>query len=269
MTNSGSLLHRNHFLLTRLHSLLGIMPIGVFLIFHLTTNSSIVWGMLDSREGKTLLERGVRTFQSEVDFIHDTPFLLLVEIMGLWIPIAFHAIIGIYIIAQGRDNVFKYGYGANWRYTLQRISGYVGVVFIFYHVATLRWGWTFLLPGGVQWNHSYAASTTAAMLRGGDNWTAGGVAVSIAYFVCVTLLVFHFANGLWTSAITWGVTISERAQRRWGYVCAGVGAGLMCAAWASLIGFVLMNPAEARRFEEAHRAEATGLGQPYPVQPKP
>ena len=39
-----SFLDRHYFLIRRLHSLTGVAPIGVFLIPHLTTNSSIVWG---------------------------------------------------------------------------------------------------------------------------------------------------------------------------------------------------------------------------------
>jgi hypothetical protein len=36
-------------------------------------------------------------------------------------------------------------------------------------------------------------------------------------------VVYHWANGLWTAAITWGLTISVAAQRRWGLVCAAMG----------------------------------------------
>ena len=51
-------LDRNHFLLRRLHSLTGVVPIGVFLLFHPTTNASVVWGMLDRRGGEALPRRG-------------------------------------------------------------------------------------------------------------------------------------------------------------------------------------------------------------------
>jgi succinate dehydrogenase / fumarate reductase cytochrome b subunit len=33
---------------------------------------------------------------------------------------------------------------------------------------------------------------------------------------------FHLANGFWTAAITWGLTISRNSQRRWGMACAGL-----------------------------------------------
>lgn len=240
---------RHYFLLRRLHSLSGVVPIGVFLIFHLTTNSSITWGMLDSRKA-AYGHGGVAAYQSEVGFIHNAPFLLLTEIFVLWLPIAFHSILGLYYARTGKHNLHRYPYQDNWRYSLQRWSGYVGILFIFYHIATLRWGWTFLVPGGTKWDHAYAASTLVAALQGStDGWTGAGLAVSLGYFLGVSLLVFHFANGLWTAAITWGLTISHQAQRRWGRVCVAVGAAMMLAGWSSVLGFMLLDQKSARETE--------------------
>lgn len=234
------------------------MPIGVFVLTHLTTNSSIVWGLLDAKAAAHG-HGGVATFQHEVNFIHSLPFLLLIEIFGLWLPIAFHSVLGVYYATTGRNNLQSYPFQDNWRYTLQRISGYVGVLFIFYHVATLRWGWTFLVPGGTKWSAEYAASTLAQCLRGhATEMTAAGIAVSAFYMLGVSLLVFHLANGLWTAAITWGITISKQAQRRWGFVCAGLGAGLMLMAWSAVIGFATLDPVKARMVEEALLGEPHG-----------
>lgn len=249
-----SFLERHHFLMRRLHSLTGIVPIGVFLIAHLTTNSSILWARALPRGADKYGDAGVATFQHEVEFINNLPFLILIEIT-LWLAIGFHSALGFVYAFQGKPNTGAYKYQGNWRYTLQRVSGYLGILFIFYHIATLRWGWTFLVPGGTKWSHHYSASTLASALRGGEDFTAMGLAVSLFYFLGVTMLVFHFANGLWTAAITWGITITTAAQRRWGYVCAALGAGLMLAGWSAVIGFAMLSPAEARRVEEAMRLE--------------
>ncbi len=252
-----SFLDRHHFLLRRLHSLTGILPIGVFLIAHLTTNSSLLWGKWALRgqgekypfghDGVTVLEGGTAYFQKEVAWINEqVPHLLLIEIV-LWASIAFHAVLGVVYARSGRTNTGAYAYGSNWRYRLQRISGYFGILFIFYHVATLRWGWTWLVPSGARWSHDYAASSLALALKGGGvGW---GTVVGLFYFLGVSLLVFHFANGLWTAAITWGLTVSKKAQERWGVVCLGLGAGLMVMGWASLAGALLLDPAEARTIE--------------------
>jgi len=262
-TNEG-FFERHHFLIRRLHSLSGIVPIGVFLIAHLVTNSSLAWGRFALRgegEGLSIGEGGVLYFQEEVSWI-DTqiPHLFLIEVT-LWVSIAFHSILGVYYATTGKPNVGAYPHRDNWRYALQRISGYVGIAFIFYHIATLRWGWTFLVPEGTEWSPDFSASTLAAALQGStEGWTALGVAVSLFYFVGVSLLVFHFANGLWTAALTWGLTVSERAQRRWAYICAAIGVGLMLAAWGALGGALLIDQdrafeIESDRIVEEHGAE--------------
>jgi len=254
-------LDRHAFLLRRLHSLSGVVPIGVFMMIHLTTNASVVWGM--AKGDAYGVHPGAYTFQHEVNFIHSMPGLLLIEIFGLWLPIAFHAILGAYYATTGKSNVQHYSRQNNWRYTLQRLTAWIGLVFIFWHVATLRWGWTFLLPEGVKWDAAYAGSTLAAIFQG--RYAEAGVAmspdveasfaaaaiVSGAYMIGVSALVFHLANGLWTAAITWGITLSARAQQRWGYVCAAIGVGLMGLAWAAIIGYMTLDYDEALEAERS------------------
>jgi len=263
VSNPDGPLQQHHFLLRRLHSLTGIVPVGVFLIMHLTTNSTIAWGGLNSRaHGDGWFDRAISTFQHEVTFINEAPLLLLIEVT-LWVSIAFHSILGVYYAMSGKPNNGSYKYGGNTRYLLQRLTGYFGIFFIFYHIATLRWGWSFLVPGGTQWSHEYASSTLAAALQGSttDGMQASGIAISIFYFVGVSALVFHFANGLWTAAITWGFTISRPAQKRWGVVCAGLGAALMLMAWASVIGFATLDYDKARAIEESMLS-----GEEYPAE---
>lgn len=251
MPGLAGFLDKHYFLFRRLHSLTGVFPVGVFLCTHLLTNSSIVWGMFNSRAKGSGIERGVRTFQEDVTFINHMPLLLLIE-LSLWGAIGFHAILGIYYARTGKFNTNRYAYQDNWRYTLQRVTGYLALIFIFYHVATLRWGWSWLVPGGTTWSHINASSTLAAALRGSANGPVevGGIIVGLLYAVGVTSSVFHFANGLWTAGITWGLTVTVAAQKRWGYVCFGLGAALMVMGWAALIGFMTLNPVTALKIEQ-------------------
>ena len=235
---------RHYFLLRRLHSLSGIFPIGAFLLVHLTTNASIVWGdwLNPAHHGHA----GVETFQHEVDFIYNLPALVLMEWGLLFFPIIFHSVLGMYFAFSGRTNVDRYPYQKNWRYTLQRISGYLGVVFIIMHITSLRFGVTYwnLMPA---FEGDAASSSTAAHFQNGVwGWVA-----SLFYLVCVLALVFHFANGLWTAAITWGLTISVQAQRRWGVVCAVVGVALGAATVMAVIGFSTLDIDQARDVEQA------------------
>jgi succinate dehydrogenase / fumarate reductase cytochrome b subunit len=146
VANQQSFLDKHHFLLRRLHSLTGIVPIGVFLIAHLVTNSSLAWGAFALRGEPTkepgVLPGGAQYFQEEVLWINsEIPHLFLIEIT-LWLAIGFHSVLGVYYATTGKRNTKNYAYQDNWRYTLQRISGYLGILFIFYHIATLRWQWT-------------------------------------------------------------------------------------------------------------------------------
>jgi len=257
-----SFLDRHYFLIRRLHSLSGVFPIGVFLFPHLTTNSSIVWGkMLTSpKVTEELLDAsgavshaGVETFQHEVEFIHNLPALILIEWGVLFLPIIFHAVVGIWIAASSRPNNDRYRYQDNWRYTLQRASGYLGVLFIFLHITSLRFGWTYggLMPA---FDPAAASSSTAAHFQESPL----GFFVPLFYLVCVLALVFHFANGLWTAAITWGLTITATAQKRWGVVCLGIGILLSGAAVAAIVGFSLLDIEQARAIESVLQQGAAG-----------
>ncbi|MFM1830268.1 MAG: succinate dehydrogenase cytochrome b subunit [Planctomycetota bacterium] len=249
-------LDRHYHLIRRLHSLSGVVPIGLFLFPHLTTNSSIVWGGLLNKtkfadRGIDASGAGVATFQHEVDFIHGLPALVFIEIFVLWLPIAFHAGVGVWFARTGRFNTSRYGYQDNWRYTWQRLTGYLGVLFIFMHVSSLRWGWTYggLMPG---FQADAASSSLAEHLQRGSL----GLLMAAFYLVCVLGLVFHFANGLWTAAITWGVTVSVGAQRRWGQVCAALGLALAAAAVTAVFGFATLDPDRARAIEAQYRQPA-------------
>ena len=252
-STNESFLDRNYFLLRRLHSLSGIVPIGAFLFPHLLTNSSIVWGswLNKAQHGHA----GIESFQHEVNYIHNLPFLILIEWGVLFLPILFHAALGVWFALSGRMNALRYQYGGNRRYTLQRLTGYLGVFFIFMHITSLRFGvavpmFTFggLMPAFVG---NAAASSTAEHFQNGIwGWFA-----TVFYLVCVLSLVFHFANGLWTAALTWGLTISESAQKRWGYVCTVIGLALGVAAILAVIGFTTLDIEQAQQIE---RALATG-----------
>ena len=80
----------------------------------------------------------------------------------------------------------------------------------------------------------------------------------------------NLANGLWTAAITWGLTISARAQQRWGVVCAALGIALMGMGWSAVIGYATLDPDTARQVEASingGHAQATPAENPPPSTP--
>ncbi len=230
---------KRHFVIRRLHSLMGLV-FGGYITVHLVVNATGLWP---------------RAYQENVDHIHSLePMLPLIEILTIFLPLLIHALYGIYITKAGvKFNTTKYAYGGNIRYTLQRWAGVVLLLFIAFHIATLhRWGfagiyglthWSALsgYAGGGLFNaHNQAFQSTVTGIQRywnyEDIWTFGNICVMGFYLLGVWSATFHFANGLWTSAIAWGLTITEKAQRRWGHVCLGFGIVLTIVgtvAWAS------------------------------------
>ncbi len=230
---SGSILDRHHLLFRRLHSLSGIVPVGLFVIGHLFTNFQIMTG----------------SFQHEVNFIHSLPALLFLEIT-IWVGIGFHAALGLVYTFTGRANVQHYKYLDNWRYTLQRTTGIIALVFIFMHIATLRWRWTFgglFEPFFVATKDGYPLATASTAKALASNW------IMLFYVIGVLAVIFHWANGLWTAAITWGLTITVQAQRRWGYLCAALGVVLTIFMGGALIGARMyeITPADQEALQQA------------------
>lgn len=236
-------LQRHHFLLRRLHSLTGIVPVGLFVIVHLFTNAQMIWGQPGAGSG---VAGG--SFQHEVDFIHSTPALLFVEI-ALWLSIAFHAILGIGYMTGWVPNVRHYPYPENWRYFLQRITAWIALVFIIIHIATLRWRinlvgiWNTpffhrLTPDGAPGHSMDDVPMSLPLTAYALQYSA---LVVVVYLIGVSATIYHWCNGLWTAAITWGATITKGAQRRWGYVCIGLAVALTIFMLAAIIGALMFD----------------------------
>jgi len=224
--SSQSFFSRHQFLIYRLFSLSGLIPVGAFLIVHLVTNASVL--------------SGPGTFQSRVDMIHSLgPLLVPIEWAFIFLPMLFHATVGFVIIAGGLPNVGSYPYVGNIRYTLQRATGMIAFVFIIWHVMQLHWlGTPF---GGGKFVPHHATSTAATALQ--------PLGISLLYAIGVLSAVFHFANGLWTLGITWGLWTSPAAMRRASYLSIGVGVLLGAAGLGALSGMRGTNVEQARAIE--------------------
>jgi succinate dehydrogenase / fumarate reductase cytochrome b subunit len=218
--DAGALSDRYHFLVRRLHSLSGIIPVGVFLCIHLSVNASII--------------AGPKAFQYAVDQIHKLDGLGIlkpVELCFILIPIAFHAFVGVLIWLESRPNLASYQHVGNLRYTLQRWTGLVAIAFILIHLWHVHWAVP--LPGGGLFDAHAAADSTIAALGA---WWAGPV-----YAIGVLCAVFHFANGIWTFLIVWGITIGPRSQTMSGGVCAVIGILLGLLGFGALIKLKTMD----------------------------
>ncbi|NDC62829.1 MAG: succinate dehydrogenase [Planctomycetia bacterium] len=225
--SSPSFLARHQFLIYRLFSLSGLVPVGAFLVVHLLTNASVLGG--------------AAAFQSRVDLIHSLgPLLVPIEWAFIFLPMLFHASVGFAIIAGGLPNVGSYPLVGNVRYTLQRATGMIAFAFIIWHVIQLHWMGTAL--GGGRFDPHHATSSAAVALQ--------PVLVAALYCIGILSVVFHFANGLWTLGITWGLWTSPAAMRRANWVSIVVGVLLGGAGLGALTGMRSTDVEQARSVED-------------------
>ncbi|AFM39219.1 succinate dehydrogenase/fumarate reductase cytochrome b subunit, b558 family [Desulfosporosinus acidiphilus SJ4] len=192
-----------HFLIRRVHSLLGLVPIGLFLIFHMFLN-------LSARGGPEMYDKVIGTMRH-------FPGIIIVELVVIFIPIFLHAVYGIWVVYTGQSNILSYNYARNWFYLIQRISGIYTVIFIVTHVFLLRFG-----------EASFAAI---------HQFISNPLGL-IFYALGVLFAIFHFVNGLWAFAITWGITIGPHSQKVLSYVLALVFVIISAVGLADLSAFL-------------------------------
>ncbi|UXR77001.1 MULTISPECIES: succinate dehydrogenase cytochrome b558 subunit [unclassified Staphylococcus] len=183
---------KNQFYLRRLHSLLGVVPLGAFLLVHLMVNHQAT--------------KGVEAFNKAAGFMDSLPFLYVLEIIMIYIPILYHAVYGIHIAFTASHNIGHYSYTRNWLFLFQRLSGLLTFIFVMVHMWQTRIQKLF----GHEVNFDMIHDIVTNPL-----WL-------IFYIVCIIAVVFHFANGLWSFLVTWGILQSPKSQRIFTWVSLAV-----------------------------------------------
>jgi succinate dehydrogenase / fumarate reductase cytochrome b subunit len=205
------------FVLRKLHQLSGIVPLGAFLLEHFFTNSKAMVGP--------------EKFNQAVVELQAIPFILLIEITFIFIPLIYHAVYGLVITAEARPNNLHYPYARNWFYTTQRLTGIILFFFILFHVLNFRFG---VIPGlnteSVAHNATRSFEIVAREFR--------LVPIFIIYLVGITATVWHFVNGIWFFAVDWGIIIGERTQKLAGYALIGFGATLLFVGVNAMVAFI-------------------------------
>lgn len=176
------------FVLRRLHSLTGIIPVGAFLFEHiLISNATAI--------------SGPSAYARQVSFLANLPLVFFLELFGIWIPIAFHALYGFYIWYRGEANTASYPWSGNWMYTMQRWSGGIAFIYIVWHTYTMRFT-------GVDLHEMPMASfgkVQAEVMHTG---------LFLFYVIGLVAASWHFAYGIWLFCAKWGIVSGDRAQKR-------------------------------------------------------
>jgi succinate dehydrogenase / fumarate reductase cytochrome b subunit len=190
------------YLLRKLHSFTGIVPVGAFLAEHFWSNSAV----LVSPEKYDSVSYDLQTI----------PFRPLVEWGAIFLPLLFHSLYGIYIWIRGKSNVSSYPWVGNWLYSTQRHTGLIAFVYIVWHLYTQRW-------------LTHGKSTYVEVQHFFQN----------PWFLAFTLIgvlasSFHLGIGIWNFLCKWGLAATTNAQRLAGRL------GIAVALLFSLVGVLIL-----------------------------
>jgi len=198
------------FVLRRLHSLSGIVPVGAFLLEHILVSNSTTIG-----------QNGPAAYARQVTFLANLPLVFFLELFGIWLPILFHALYGFYIWYRGDGNVVSYPWSGNWMYTAQRWTGGIAFAYILWHTYTMRFS-------GVDLHDNPWASF------GKVQHEVLQTSLFLFYVVGLIAASWHFAYGVWLFSAKWGIVSGDKAQKRFLAVCLALFLVLSGAGLASL-----------------------------------
>ncbi len=199
------------FLLRKLHSLSGIIPIGAFLIEHLVSNFEAL--------------KGPAAYAAQVKFLNALPFARVLEWTFIFIPLLYHALYGVYIWIRGKSNVVYYPWAGNWMYVAQRWTGLIAFAYIAQHIYRQRFT-------GVSLPEHPGAAFHKVQVELSNPWMLA------VYVIAMIAICWHFSYGIWLFSAKWGITPGAKARKNFGWVCAAGGTVLCLIGLASIYAFV-------------------------------
>lgn len=247
----------------RVHSLMGLWLV-LFLCEHLLTNSQAALWIGEDGHG----------FVRMVNAMHNLPYLPVIEIFLLGVPILFHAILGIRYAWISRCNASKtdgskpsLNYGRNRAFSWQRITSWMLLIGLLVHVTEFRFlrnpervishgGKTAYVvnlsddPGldslckrlDVTLVRSESGKIaaksqtfgTATLLAVRD--TFKNPVYQVGYMLFVGAACFHAFNGFWTFFLSWGIIVRRAAQKSFLVLTVGLMAIVLFLGLAAIFG---------------------------------
>jgi succinate dehydrogenase / fumarate reductase, cytochrome b subunit len=208
-------LDKHYFMLRRLNSLLGIVPVGAFFLVHMFFNS---------RAGQ-----GPEQYQWVPDTLDQVPFLIVVEIFGILLPILAHAVLGLWISTRADYHLPRAtrGWYGNLAFQLQRWTGIALFVLISVHVWQTWWKHQSIKLAAMRGEVSGHAAEYD--IYGSMHGLLSSPLWAVIYVLFVLIAAWHFGNGIWSFCFKYGLTTSASSQR-WAMA---IGMGI------ALVGLVL------------------------------
>ena len=115
---------KNEFYLRRLHSLLGVIPIGAFLIVHLMVNHQAT--------------QGAEAFNRASGFMESLPFLIVMEFILIYIPLLYHGLFGLHIAFTAKERTSGITHYLETGCFLPTCKWYFSICFIAMHLWQTR-----------------------------------------------------------------------------------------------------------------------------------
>lgn len=166
---------------------------------------------------------GAANYNKTVAMLRGLPFVLALEVFGIFLPLLFHGVVGMWIAAEGRITAPNYPKARNWMYVMQRASGAIAFIFIIFHLLHFRFH-AHEVP------FEQIAFQEVQKLFQSTFWF-------ICYIIGTAATAFHLGNGVPLFCISWGITISPLSQKRMNHVGIAVGVGLFALGIASAFAF--------------------------------
>lgn len=174
------------FVRSKLGSFLAVVPLGAWTVLHL-------WNNLAAFQGPEKWQAAVTEY----------PHPLAHAITGIVVllPLVVHTVWGVFRLAASRPNLVRYGYYANLKYVLQRLSAIGLALFLGAHL------WLAMLRPRLAEGRAEPFADIAHEMR-------HHTPTLVVYALGVLGLAYHLANGLHTFTMSWGLVTSRRALRR-------------------------------------------------------
>jgi succinate dehydrogenase / fumarate reductase cytochrome b subunit len=177
---------RSTFVRSRLGSLFAFLPLGVWTLNHLWNNLAAF--------------RGADAWQSAVtEYPH--PVAQLATAIVVLVPLVVHTVWGVGRLFSSKPNNVRYGFYANLKYLLQRLSAIGLALFLGAHM------WLAMLKPRLTEGHAEPFADIAHEMHSHRP-------TLVVYLLGSLAVAYHLANGIQTFAMGWGLVSSRAALRK-------------------------------------------------------
>jgi succinate dehydrogenase / fumarate reductase cytochrome b subunit len=205
-----------NYLRQRIGSLLAFVPLSVWTTVHL-------WNNLAAFQGASAWQSSVTDYAN--------PFSQLVTGIIVLLPLALHTVWGIGRILTSRPNNNRYGYYANFKYALQRLSAIGVLLFLGAHL------WLAMLKPRLE-GHAEAFADISREMH-------FHTPTLIVYVLGTLGVSYHIANGVYSFAMGWGIVGSRRSLNRFEWLSITIFVILLTMSWGAIYALWLAGAAAA------------------------